>query len=276
MEARLLVLQDKLKESQIETDKTLVSTANNSAPKWKSSNTDKGSIRAYGKEVTEKFKKRIVNEGGVIPTVINPPNATRKDSTKNPSPFSDNDQQYSPPPMNFSGTTPTITIPTKRLSSVSSSENFSTKTADAWTVDDVADWLRMMKLDQYVDIFQANQISGTVLLEFTLEDLDYLQITILGHRKTLLRAINELKQSNPTGSSSSLNTPSLLSGSKPSGNNTVTSGLQRSQSSTRMVEGEKALLSKSVEVKKPVHWSQIEPISNNKVLPMLHSLLFAD
>jgi hypothetical protein len=38
-------------------------------------------------------------------------------------------------------------------------------------------------LAQYVSIFAANQISGPVLLDISLEDLDYMEIKALGHRK---------------------------------------------------------------------------------------------
>jgi hypothetical protein len=41
-------------------------------------------------------------------------------------------------------------------------------------------------LSQYVAIFGANQISGPVLLDISLEDLDYMEIKALGHRKVSL------------------------------------------------------------------------------------------
>jgi hypothetical protein len=108
-----------------------------------------------------------------------------------------------------------------------------------------------MKLDQYVKTFSDNQISGSILLDLTLEDLDYLEITVLAHRKTLLRGINDLKQSSAGKKSAQ-------------GDRLVASSLQRSQSANKMVEGEKQILSKSVEIKK-THWSQLEPLSSKEV-----------
>lgn len=43
-----------------------------------------------------------------------------------------------------------------------------------------------MMLSQYVDVFSANQISGPVLLDISLEDLDYMEVKALGHRKVHL------------------------------------------------------------------------------------------
>lgn len=56
MEARLQVLQERLRAQQMmDTD-----AKNNSGPKWKSSKVEKGSIRSYGKEVSEKAKKKTL------------------------------------------------------------------------------------------------------------------------------------------------------------------------------------------------------------------------
>ena len=191
MEARLQILQDKLKESQINTDQALSSTS--SSRKWKSSSAEKGSIRAYGKEVAEKFKKRIVNDG-IIPTVINPNASLTKQASDSESsiPLTSN---TSPLPSS-SMTAPTYSQSPRenKINLPFESGNFTTRSPDTWSIEDVADWLRSLKLDQYVQAFIDNQINGAILLEFTLEDLDYLQITILAHRKMLLREINDLKQ----------------------------------------------------------------------------------
>ena len=51
-----------------------------------------------------------------------------------------------------------------------------------------------MLLEQYVDIFKQNEITGTIVLDISLEDLDYMGITVLAHRKVLLKAIEDLRQ----------------------------------------------------------------------------------
>ena len=50
-----------------------------------------------------------------------------------------------------------------------------------------------MMLSQYVPIFAQNEISGPVVLDLSLEDLDYLGISILAHRKILLKAIEDIR-----------------------------------------------------------------------------------
>lgn len=50
-------------------------------------------------------------------------------------------------------------------------------------MDDVKRWLSNLGLDAYAPQFTENAISGEVLLELGTEDLDYMKITALGHRK---------------------------------------------------------------------------------------------
>ncbi len=52
-----------------------------------------------------------------------------------------------------------------------------------WSVADVCSWLQSLGLSQYVEVFKSNEISGGILLEVGEEDLDYMSITALGHRK---------------------------------------------------------------------------------------------
>lgn len=62
-----------------------------------------------------------------------------------------------------------------------------------WSVEDVGEWLCMMNLAQYVESFASNEMTGAVLLDISLEDLDYLGVTKLAHRKTLVKAVEELR-----------------------------------------------------------------------------------
>lgn len=57
MEARLQILQERLRSQQmLETD----AKTNAGSSKWKSSKVEKGSIRSYGKEISEKAKKKTM------------------------------------------------------------------------------------------------------------------------------------------------------------------------------------------------------------------------
>jgi hypothetical protein len=51
-----------------------------------------------------------------------------------------------------------------------------------------------MMLSQYVNVFSINQITGPVLLDISLEDLDYMEVKALGHRKVILKGIEDLRQ----------------------------------------------------------------------------------
>lgn len=63
-----------------------------------------------------------------------------------------------------------------------------------WSVQKVADWLGICGLAEYSETFITEQIDGQSLLELTNDHLkNDLHIPKLGHRLTILRAINELK-----------------------------------------------------------------------------------
>ena len=63
-----------------------------------------------------------------------------------------------------------------------------------WTGREVTMWLRALKLDQYLETFARNEITGSVLLDLGQSDLDYMQIKALGHRKIIMREIERLKR----------------------------------------------------------------------------------
>ena len=65
---------------------------------------------------------------------------------------------------------------------------------DKWGIADVSDWLKGMMLEQYIEVFRQNEISGPIVLDISLEDLDYMGVAILAHRKVLLKAIEDLRQ----------------------------------------------------------------------------------
>src|SRR6516162_577127 len=56
----------------------------------------------------------------------------------------------------------------------------------------VADWLQKLGLEQYARQFAENDISFSVLSDLTDQDLKEIGVS-LGHRRQLLRAIAELK-----------------------------------------------------------------------------------
>ena len=61
-----------------------------------------------------------------------------------------------------------------------------------WSVADCGDWLVSLDLAQYIETFSKNEISGRELLELGLDDLDYMGVKALAHRKRLLKGVAEL------------------------------------------------------------------------------------
>jgi class 3 adenylate cyclase len=57
----------------------------------------------------------------------------------------------------------------------------------------VADWLRQIGLEQYIQLFAEHDISAEVLPHLTADDLKDLGIAVVGHRRRLLVAIEALR-----------------------------------------------------------------------------------
>jgi class 3 adenylate cyclase/predicted ATPase len=68
-------------------------------------------------------------------------------------------------------------------------------------VQQIADWLEEVSLEQYVQCFAENDIDFSILCDLTDQDLEKIGVQSLGHRRKLLRAIAEL-QTGPFASKS--------------------------------------------------------------------------
>ncbi len=131
-----------------------------------------------------------------------------------------------------------------------------------WSTGDVGDWLTHLKMPQYQEIFRKNEINGELLIDMTLDDLDYLNITALGHRKTIMKAIEEIRRqlkSNGFAVRQNLAPSSLQRGHSAS--SSTAHEYDDSTSSVYPVSIEKT----TVQEGKPVHWSQLEPLSSKQV-----------
>ena len=58
---------------------------------------------------------------------------------------------------------------------------------------DVADWLRVLGLEQYEAAFRENAVDADLLPNLTADDLKDLGVTLVGHRRRLLEAIAALR-----------------------------------------------------------------------------------
>jgi hypothetical protein len=163
MEMRLKALQEKM-QTQQSTDQNMTQTGGGGS-RWKSARTDKGGLSSYAKDVQEKIKQKTMRS-------VNSQRGSSKDSSEN---------------LNMRSVTEISSI--SNLVNPIQITNFHLKDISAWTITDVSEWLACLNLTNYAEIFQQNEITGPVLLEISLEDLDYMGITILGHRKLLLKGI---------------------------------------------------------------------------------------
>ena len=114
-----------------------------------------------------------------------------------------------------------------------------------WTISQVQGWLLHIKLStEYGAIFKEHGVDGSVLLDMGLDDLDYLNIKKLAHRKAIVRSIGLLKKNKVTSSvAGTMQDPYL-----------ATNDAFRDDNSSTNNDSEK---------KK--HWSDIKPINENKV-----------
>jgi hypothetical protein len=99
-----------------------------------------------------------------------------------------------------------------------------------WSVSDVGQWLNYIQMGQYAPMFAQNEINGLILLDVTLEDLDYMNITVLGHRKVILKGAEELRRNKRVSN--------LMSESLPTNATGLTSVL-RTQSASNMTKSSK-------------------------------------
>lgn len=135
-------------------------------------------------------------------------------------------------------------------SSSSSTANIKLQPSQAmhWNVDQVQQWLGVLGLEQHIPIFIQNDIIGQVLLDLTPGDLDYMNITTLGHRKLILKGIDQLK--------------AAVNGNKSSSNNSINTANNVSGSSN-IATDVKISSSSSSPTNKLLHWSQTVPQTNN-------------
>ena len=116
-----------------------------------------------------------------------------------------------------------------------------------WGKGEVSRWLTTLNLENYCDTFMQHQINGEVLLELSLEDLDYMSIKALGHRKTILKEIENLRHNNCSKSIVFPPISEMIPCNSPS----------------------PAVSEVTLESMKPVmkHWSHIKPLSSSTVNP---------
>ncbi|KAJ1461596.1 hypothetical protein M885DRAFT_506619 [Pelagophyceae sp. CCMP2097] len=129
--------------------------------KWQSARGDRGSTRQYGREVRERELREREKRGKGQP----PADAASVAAAPRQAP----------------------------------GDAFSTTPVVQWTVGCTVSWLESIGLAQYRPAFESNEIAGQVLLDLGLDDLDYLEVKVLAHRKQLLTGIAALSSASASG-----------------------------------------------------------------------------
>ncbi|CAM9370290.1 unnamed protein product [Ectocarpus fasciculatus] len=130
--------------------------------RWRSARIDRGSVRAYAKDVKTRHKQQLQKR---------PPHGIFASATSGGGAGLGGTEQ---------GVRPTPA--------------FANKEVTRWGVGDTLGWLDSLGLEKYRSVFQQNEISGTILLEVGLDDLDYMDVRVLAHRKRILKGIEDLRR----------------------------------------------------------------------------------
>ncbi|CAM9102802.1 unnamed protein product [Scytosiphon promiscuus] len=206
--------------------------------RWRSARTDRGSVRAYAKDVKIRHKQQL---------------------------------QHRPPHGIFANGGKASTdrcAPAARPS-------LESKEVSQWGVADTLEWLDSLGLGKHKDVFQQNEISGPILLEVGLDDLDYMSVRVLAHRKRLLKGIEDLRRGgksiNPDKPPPPAPTPILVRRRSSSSESidrerrteqattaVITASAQRCHENIR---GDHASLSPG---RRKQHWSTIKPLADEQ------------
>mmetsp|Transcript_47391 Transcript_47391/g.80848 ORF Transcript_47391/g.80848 Transcript_47391/m.80848 type:complete len:789 (+) Transcript_47391:161-2527(+) len=259
MSERLQNLRDQMMREKEVRDAS--STQKVGGTKWRSARTDK-SVRNYAKDVKDKYQQKV-DAARQIPS--------NTSSSRRTSKASEQQQQQRPglPPVTFpphaplgkgGGAVAALAIGVSDGGGAGGGggggRSVKTVTVDAWDVSDVVAWLSDMGLaEQYKDSFERNEINGPTLLEVGLDDLDYMEIRVLAHRKLLLKGIEDLKKNGR---------PTLQLRASPTKPKQAASG--RAETSSQSSQSSSVQPPKSAAAA-VVHWSNAKPISENKVDP---------
>ncbi len=298
MEARLQMLQLRMQQQKEDDD----ATPKIGGSRWKSGRADKGNIRGYAKDVHEKIKRseqRIEskrNQQAAKPMMSQTTGGLDFAALNKHQPVgmgSENRQQQrqQPEQMPIQGMKTTVPLPAVAgagAENKSPEAAFRKKEVHSWTVQDVKQWLQSVQLIQYVSQFEENEINGPILLEISLEDLDYMGVKILGHRKVLLKGIEDLRKNKrvtinlqaPLSPSKNTNAAIIAAAAASSGaGGAPSSRTQNVYESLGENEGpsrahyapripskgvDHSLVEEEAETTKKIHWSQVEPLQDQQ------------
>ena len=247
--------------------------------RWRSARTDRGSVRAYAKDVKVRHKEQlqqrpphgILASGGAAAGAQAQPQAgagaraaaaLRDEQRRRHHHHQDPDERTddSAAPRASASDQHALAQP-----------DFKGREVSRWCVGDTLEWLESLGLGKHKGVFQQNEISGPILLEVGLDDLDYMKVFVLAHRKQILKGIEELRRSSGRANADMPPPPVPAPpgpGGYPSNTDTTYSGAgtQGGNSPAMPTVGEDHRRSgprPPPERMKKKHWSHIEPMASS-------------
>lgn len=169
----------------------------------------------------------------------------------------------------------------KQSCSEQNPSGFTEKQVSLWSVVHTLEWLDSLGLGRYRGVFQQNEISGPILLEVGLDDLDYMKVHVLAHRKHILKGIEELRRG-AGGDGNGVDIPPPAPAQRSNGVGRVGGGVneRRANESSAENSGGRSPMkhdghqrhSATGKVKRQ-HWSQLKPLSDNQVKGLSRGLI---
>ncbi|CAM9165043.1 unnamed protein product [Ectocarpus sp. 12 AP-2014] len=222
--------------------------------RWRSARIDRGSVRAYAKDVKIRHKQQL---------------------------------QERPPHGIFASATigRGAGLGTSAEQRVRPSPAFASKEVTRWGVGDTLGWLDSLGLEKYRSVFQQNEISGTILLEVGLDDLDYMDVCVLAHRKRILKGIEDLRRGGGKKAALDANMPPppapamellpnqttsstrVKRGEKGPGGEGIGKGGAATETTSQIAQEDCRLVDRRyspLSGGKKQHWSAIKPLSENQ------------
>lgn len=207
-------------QQQNDADEKLKTTTSGGT-RWSGASKKKGSVTSYAKDVQERHKKQSTRDPSKKATAA----ARRAQREQN-----------------------------------SAKGGFNDKDVEQWSVEDVGEWLTSMLLQQHVQNFASNAISGPILLEVSLEDLDYMEVKALAHRKIILKGVEDLRKNKRVTKQLFAPTASLQPSSLSSKDDNNSNNVGRVTP-----EKEDNVLADRAKVPSKAHWSTLEPLRMKEV-----------
>lgn len=251
--------------------------------RWRSARTDRGSVRAYAKDVKIRHKQQLQQRppqrifaaaGGGAGLGGGKAQPQAGAGARAAAALRDEQQQRQQHRQQHpqAQTRERVENPAASVAR----PTFESKEVSRWGVGDTVEWLKTLGLGKHAGVFQQNEISGPILLEVGLDDLDYMDVRVLAHRKCILKGIEGLRRGG--GRPCIVDTPPppapippvLPKTTNTSGSWRFTEGAESEATATSTLQGSDGSAGgdyrSSFTRRKKQHWSTVKPLAENPTM----------